>query len=212
MRTPSLRDRHAVGTVSPYDNAHGPYAASPSIDPVTSEPPPTVDALCELLASLAQHAYGEDLDVLAHSLQTAAHAERSGAADDLVVAALFHDVGHGLGDPTEWGVLDHSTTGARYLARWFGPTITEPVRLHVQAKRYLVATDSGYRNRLSRASLESLRLQGGPFDEDHAARFARERFAADAVTLRRWDDAGKVPDDEVPPIEHYRPLIEAAVV
>ena len=53
----------------------------------------------------------------------------------------------------------HEEHGARYLARWFGAEVTEPVRLHVAAKRYLTAHDPDYYGKLSEASRLTLQLQ-----------------------------------------------------
>ncbi|MBU6269370.1 MAG: phosphohydrolase, partial [Sphingomonadales bacterium] len=90
---------------------------------------------------------------------------------------------------------------------YFGPAVTEPVRLHVAAKRYLCAIDPGYRERLSAASELSLQLQGGPFDATQTAAFERHPHFADALRLRRFDDAAKRADWAVPPLEAYRPLL-----
>jgi gamma-butyrobetaine dioxygenase len=101
----------------------------------------------------------------------------------------------------------HSHQGADWLAPWFGPAVTEPVRLHVAAKRYLCATEPDYFARLSPASVHTLSVQGGPMRPAEAARFAAEPFAEDAVRLRRWDDAAKDADAEVPDFTHYRDLL-----
>lgn len=100
--------------------------------------------------------------------------------------------------------------GAEWLSR-FGPAVTEPLRLHVTAKRYLCAVDLAYLASLSPASIKSLALQGGPYDADEQAAFEREPFWREAVALRRYDDAGKVAGLETPPLEHYRPYLEAAL-
>ena len=96
---------------------------------------------------------------------------------------------------------------ADLLAHWFGPAVTEPVRLHVAAKRYLCAVDPAYQAGLSAASILSLVLQGGPMDIEEQARFCAQPHAADAVTLRRWDDAAKDPHCAVPPLDSWRPLL-----
>ena len=164
----------------------------------------------DLLGGLAQHSYGERLDMLSHSLQTAANARAAGAEPPLVLAALIHDVGHLLGEPTEWGIPDHATLGASVVQRWFGPGVTEPVRLHVDAKRYMTATDPGYADQLSPASVATLAQQGGPFSEEEAARFRDHPRANEALLLRRADDAGKSPDETPAELEAYRALINSA--
>jgi predicted HD phosphohydrolase len=90
--------------------------------------------------------------------------------------------------------------------------VTEPARLHVTAKRYLCAVESGYRAALSPASQLSLDLQGGLLDPAEIAAFEQEPFFADAVLLRRFDDAAKRPDWAVPPLEAYRPLLASLLL
>lgn len=170
-----------------------------------------VDQIVNLIASLEHHSYGESVDMLAHSLQSAAHASADGASNALVLAALLHDIGHVLGDAGDWGLPDHALAGAEYLERWFTADIVEPVRLHVDAKRYLVATDPTYLDQLSRASIESLALQGGPFSNEEAERFAANPHALAALSLRRIDDHGKHRDAATPALGEYRPLFAQAL-
>jgi len=147
---------------------------------------------------------GEAVTMAAHQLQAAALARAAGAPDALVAAALLHDVGHLLDGATDEG---HGADGACWLGQWFGADVTEPVRLHVAAKRYLVATEPSYRARLSPASVETLRRQGGPMDEAAAIAFRRDPHARAAVALRRWDDQAKDPTAVVPPLEAYDELL-----
>src|SRR5690349_24326992 len=121
--------------------------------------------------------------------QAGALAEAAGAPAPLVAAALLHDVGH-LRSETD---ARHGTGGARWLAQWFGPEVTEPVRLHVAAKRYLCAVEPGYAETLSPASVYTLGVQGGPMRGAELAEFAAGPYADDACRLRRWDDAAKDP-------------------
>lgn len=158
-------------------------------------------------------AYGERIDQLAHALQAAALAEAEGASDALVVAALVHDVGHLVAedDPERRASEDlrHEEIGAKLLSRWFGPEVTEPVRLHVAAKRVL-AKDAAYRAQLSPASVDSLRLQGGPMGDSEAAEFMAGPYAEAALTLRRWDDAAKVRGAATPELGHFETRLAAA--
>ncbi|HEX3540805.1 MAG TPA: HD domain-containing protein [Acidimicrobiales bacterium] len=165
------------------------------------------EALCHLLATRGLDHYDEEVTQLDHALQTAALAANDGAADELVVAALFHDIGHLLAPPAE-GDDEHEKTGASVLAAAFGPAVAGPVALHVQAKRYLVAAEPGWAARLSEASRLSLALQGGPFTPAGAARFAALPAAADAIALRRWDDDAKVVGAPRPPIGYWQPTID----
>jgi len=159
--------------------------------------------------------FGEPVSQLEHALQAAYYAGQENAPASLVVAALLHDVGHllhGLGEHVADRGIDarHEDVGEAWLAREFGPEVTEPVRMHVDAKRYLCATDPEYLALLSPASLQSLALQGGAYTAEEAREFERRPFARDAVRLRRWDDLAKVPGMAVPGLESYRALIEAA--
>jgi predicted HD phosphohydrolase len=173
---------------------------------------PMVDHLIELVGSMATRSYGERVDMLTHSLQAAAGAADDRADEHIVLAALLHDIGHLLGEPGEWGLPDHAAAGARFLQQWLPAEVADPIRLHVDAKRYLVATDPAYADRLSRASIETLRQQGGPFDAQQVAAFAALPSAEAAITLRRYDDAGKRTNAVgVPGLESYRQLLERAL-
>jgi phosphonate degradation associated HDIG domain protein len=148
---------------------------------------------------------GEAITQLAHALQSAALAEADGASDALTIAALMHDVGHLLGPETsnvDGDDRQHERLGARFLARSFGPAVSEPVRLHVEAKRYL-ARDPAYFAGLSPESKCSLEHQGGPYEDWQADGFEAHPFADDAVRLRQWDDQAKLPDANVPGLDHY---------
>lgn len=172
-----------------------------------------VDQVCELFATKGHAAYvGEPVSQLEHALQAAWHAEQDGADDALVAAALLHDIGHLLHKLPE-NVADegidtrHEHLGQAWLSRYCGEEVTEPVRLHVPAKRYLCATDPAYLAALSPASTHSLALQGGPFTPDEVSEFERRPHFERAVRLRRWDDLAKIPGLEVPGLDHYRPLL-----
>ncbi|WP_374572092.1 phosphonate degradation HD-domain oxygenase [Phenylobacterium sp.] len=175
-------------------------------------PTPAEAFIDQVFSLLSQHGhlhYGEDVNQLEHALQTAHHARLDGADDALVIAALLHDIGHlmqKLGeDAADRGLDDrHEDIGAGYLARAFGPEVTEPIRLHVAAKRYLAAREPGYFEQLSRASVQSLALQGGPMTEAEAEDFLKEPFVEPAIRLRRYDEAGKVVGAEPEGLEAFR--------
>ena len=186
---------------------------------MTSDDP--VDVIVGLFATEGAAAYlGEPVSQAAHMLQCAALAERDGASDALVAAALLHDVGHFTGtgartddrsDPREGTDNRHSYTGALWLSQWFGLEVTEPVRLHVDAKRYLCACVPGYAAGLSPASLSTLALQGGPMQDSELADFEENPYAAAACRVRRWDDAAKDPQAPVPQFDHFRPVLRRLI-
>ncbi|MBA2609241.1 MAG: metal-dependent phosphohydrolase [Actinobacteria bacterium] len=151
--------------------------------------------------------YDEDLSQLAHAEQTAARAVASGSGEALIAAALLHDVGHLL-HLAALSDARHETSGPAYLGALFGPDITDPIALHVEAKRYLCAVDATYHDTLSVGSRQSLVRQGGPMTATDSAAFETQPGWGDAVQLRRWDDEGKVDGLTVAPLAEYLPLLE----
>ncbi|WP_079216052.1 phosphonate degradation HD-domain oxygenase [Herbaspirillum robiniae] len=151
---------------------------------------------------------GEPVTQLEHALQSAALAEADGAAPALIVASLLHDLGHMLEDhgdtPTMAGIDDlHQYRILSFLRQLFGDDVLAPIALHVDAKRYLCATDAAYFSMLSEDSVRSLQLQGGIFDEAQAQAFIGRAHAADAVRLRRWDDQAKQQGLPTPDYLHF---------
>ncbi len=145
-----------------------------------------------------------------HMLQTAAAAEADGAEPCLIAASLLHDVGHWLPDePADAQCADrcHELVGASFLKPHFDTDVTQPIALHVAAKRYLCAHEPDYFANLSPGSVASLALQGGPMSEDEAAAFETDPAHRHAVALRRWDEYGKISGLRVPGFEHYRRLL-----
>ena len=177
----------------------------------------TVDAIFDLLETRGQASYfGEPVSQLEHALQCAHFATEEGASNELVAAALLHDVGHLLHTQGEDAVgqgvdTAHEELGRACLASYFGPSVTRPIAMHVAAKRYLCATDPSYVAQLSPASLQSLQLQGGPMSPEEVTQFESDDFAKDAVRLRRWDDLAKIQGKSVPPLGHYRKVLESVV-
>jgi phosphonate degradation associated HDIG domain protein len=173
----------------------------------------TPEQLLQLLVEQGGESYfGEPVSVLEHSLQAAHFARQAGSADALIAAGLLHDVGHllhGAGeDAAEQGTdTRHEELAGLLLAAHLPPPVTEPIRLHVAAKRYLCFAESEYLGALSPSSLLSLNLQGGPMTEVEAQEFLALPFARDAVMLRRWDDEAKIPELAVESVESYLPVL-----
>ena len=173
----------------------------------------TLDEIETLLARASKVSYGESVTMLEHSIQTALLARRAGADDALVAAALLHDIGTFVSAPDgAYGEYAHDRSGGAWLAQRFPPAVSEPVRLHVAAKRYLCATRPGYLELLSPASTHTLAHQGGPMDEGAARAFEREAFYNDALRLRTWDDEGKVPGMDVPSAASFRGLLRSLLL
>ena len=167
-----------------------------------------VEVIAELFAGPGARDYlGEAVTIGVHMRQAGALAAAAGASAPLVAAALLHDVGH-LRQETD---DRHGDAGARWLSQWFGGKVTEPVRLHVAAKRYLCATEPGYLGLLSPESVRTLALQGGPMTPGQAAAFEALPFARDAVAVRRWDDEAKDPAVTPPAFAHFEPLLGGLV-
>ncbi|MEP6548403.1 MAG: HD domain-containing protein [Gammaproteobacteria bacterium] len=157
--------------------------------------------------------FGEDVSMTEHALQAAYFAQAAAAPLALVVAALLHDIGHLVEDVpddlADWtSDAHHEQIGGQWLAKRFRPEVSEPVRLHVPAKRYLLATDEQYFAKLSPASVVTLKLQGGPMSTLEVAKFETERYAKDAVLIRQCDDQGKVAGLKTPGLADYRSMIE----
>lgn len=176
----------------------------------------TLSDIVDLFESKGHEQYdGEPVTQLEHALQSAHLAEQEGASSALISAALLHDIGHLLHDfgdtPSMQGLDDvHQYRCLPFLRSLFGAATLEPIRLHVDAKRFLCAREPVYYDTLSADSRRSLHLQGGVFDEAQASAFEARPFALDAVRLRRWDDTAKMADMAVPSLAHFVRHMEAA--
>ena len=177
----------------------------------------TIPEIVELLGSRATTWYGQEaVSQLEHALQCAHLAERANEAPETVVAALLHDLGHML-SAERTPVADQDALPAKddlhqfmalpFLRSLFPDAVLEPIKLHVDAKRYLCAVDAGYWAELSPASKHSLELQGGRYDDAQVRAFEDLTFYAEAVRLRRYDDLAKVPGQVTPPLAHYAALM-----
>jgi phosphonate degradation associated HDIG domain protein len=173
-------------------------------------PNDAIEKLIDLYTDKGAAQYGrEAVSQTEHALQSATLAEEEGASDALIAAALLHDVGHLIAkqaDDDDTNDL-HERIGWGFLKTNFGPEVSEPVRLHVEAKRYLCAVDSSYFAILSPASVHSLELQGGWHSPSEALDFEKVEFYGDAVSLRRWDDRAKIPNLKTRALTDYTNLL-----
>ncbi len=174
---------------------------------------PALAEIAHLFDTHGHLTYGEGVTQLQHALQCATLAAQAHVSDGLVLATFLHDIGH-MQHPDAAGDLEqgrddtHEALGADFLARWFGPDVSEPVRLHVQAKRYLCQGSPDYLNQLSPTSVRTLRLQGGPMTPQEALAFEQHPYRDDALRLRRWDDSGKEAHMDTLPMAHFMQMAE----
>ena len=159
---------------------------------------------------------GEQVTMSEHMLQGAELAEKAKASDEIIAAALLHDIGHYTNefpdDALARGINNHhDEAGAAILSEFFPPVVTECVRCHVAAKRYLCATKKDYFGKLSDASVHTLGLQGGPMDETEVTQFENNPHLKEIVMVRYWDDQGKVPNHITPNFAHYAPILQRVV-
>ncbi|QHE83523.1 phosphonate degradation HD-domain oxygenase [Hydrogenophaga sp. BPS33] len=176
----------------------------------------TLNDIVRLLETRGQTQYGQEaVSQLQHALQCAHLAETAGERPEVVVAALLHDLGHLLAaeqaasdePPPDQDDL-HQFMALPFLRGVFPESVLAPIRLHVDAKRYLCLMEAGYWSRLSPASKASLEQQGGIFTAEQGEAFARLPHALSAMRLRRYDDLAKVPDEPVPGLAHFRRHLE----
>ena len=164
----------------------------------------------------AESYLGEDVTMSQHMLQAAQCAEKSGADNSLIVAALLHDIGHYKNEIPETSLAKginnyHEEAGANFLEDYFPISVVEPIRQHVAAKRYLCAVKSDYFDRLSPASVHTLNLQGGPMNQEEVKEFEKNDYLEQCINLRYWDEDAKDPDRVCPSFTSYRALIESLV-
>lgn len=179
---------------------------------------PSLEEITNLLTQKGTAMYGrEAVSQLEHALQCATLAESAGERSELITACLLHDLGHlihNLGEQAAAKGIDdqHEYRAIPYLRHLFGKEVTEPIRLHVDAKRYLCFANKDYWATLSAASKKSLELQGGIFSDQDAAAFIAQPYAKQAVQLRIWDDQAKVRDKMTPNLAHFTQIMAACVL
>ncbi|SPF78765.1 hypothetical protein ALP8811_02697 [Aliiroseovarius pelagivivens] len=159
---------------------------------------------------------GEDVTMAEHMLQGATIAEQNGQSEEIIVGALLHDIGHftsefGTYHPDDTEDRHHEDAGAEVLEQFFPSVITDCVRFHVAAKRYLCATKPSYFDRLSAASVHTLELQGGPMNDDEVADFEKNPNLKEIIAVRYLDEAGKRAGMETPDYWHFAPMVQRMV-
>ncbi len=176
-----------------------------------------VPFLADIFARCGGEEYlGEPVTMAQHMLQGAHFAQQAGESETLIVATLLHDIGHFTSEFGTFTMADshdrhHEEAGAKILEQFFPKLVTDCVRYHVAAKRYLCATNPAYLDELSAASIHSLNLQGGPMTTGEVAEMEQNPNIKEIVQVRRYDDMGKVADLETPPFNHYAPMVQRVV-
>ena len=181
-------------------------------------PQQVIATWAELYRRYGDHSYdGEDVSQTEHGLQAAQLAQAEGSGRTLIASALLHDIGHvyrtqqrGLTVFSDYS-FRHEVLGFRKIREFLPKSVSEVVRLHVPAKRYLCAIEPDYQDRLSVASVNSLERQGGAFTEEEAAEFLDQPFAEDAIQVRRWDDQAKTPGATKTTFSDYEDLLQELV-
>ena len=205
------------------------------IQPIGSVMSLSIPEIVDLLNGRAHTWYGQEaVSQLAHALQCAHLAEVAEESPETIVAALLHDLGHMLGANSQQPISAmqavgdgesqdpgqtmpttddlHQYIALPFLRGVFGDAVLEPIKLHVEAKRYLCATDSTYWEALSPASKHSLVLQGGVHSPEQVSAFKALAFSEQAARLRRYDDLAKVPGAKTPGLDHYEQLMRAVAL
>ena len=176
-----------------------------------------VDFIGDIFTRRGDEEYlGEPVTMAEHMLQGATIAEQNGQDDVIIVGALLHDIGHFTSEFGTFTMDDtedrfHEDAGAEVLEQFFPPVVTNCVRHHVAAKRYLCATKPEYFNRLSEASIHSLNLQGGPMSDDEVREFEKNPYLKEIIQVRYLDEAGKRADLETPDFWHFAPMVQRLV-
>jgi len=159
---------------------------------------------------------GEPVTMAEHMLQGATIAEQNGQDEIIIVSALLHDIGHFTSEFGTFSMEDtedrfHEEAGAKVLEEFFPSVVTDCVRYHVAAKRYLCTAKPEYFKRLSEASVHSLNLQGGPMDADEVAEFEKNPNLKEIIAVRYLDEAGKRADMDTPDFWHFAPMVQRIV-
>jgi phosphonate degradation associated HDIG domain protein len=176
-----------------------------------------VEDLFQMIANSGEADYiGENVTQLEHMCQAAEFAEEQGNDDEVILGALFHDIGHFCAeygaehDMDGLGHIAHDKVGADYLRNiGFSEKIARLVESHVEAKRYLCAAKPGYHAKLSEASAKTLEFQGGPMSAEEVTKFEADPYFKEIIKVRAWDELAKVENKPLPDLERYKQMAKA---
>ena len=159
---------------------------------------------------------GEKVTMSEHMIQTAMLAEKAKCNDDLVCSCLLHDYGHFILENPDELVKEnldgkHEEIGYEFLKKIFKKEITEPIKYHVLAKRYL-AKDKQYFGLLSEASKTSLQLQGGVLNGEECIKFEAQEYFKSTILLRKFDEAAKKTNVKMKSIHDYQKLLTSKLI
>lgn len=172
--------------------------------------------IMDLFAKYGNSDYdGEPVTQTSHMVQCAMLAMQANADQELVLGAFLHDIGHLLGHKNKadamggFGSVNHEGIGADYLKnKGFSERVCAVVDGHVAAKRYLVATDETYSSKLSPASWETLRWQGGPMTREETEAFRQHPYFSEIIQVRLWDEEAKDYNAVLLPMSLFKNYLE----
>ena len=173
----------------------------------------TIDCIINLYNTYGNEKYfGECVSKKEHMIQAAVSAQQHNETNEVILACLLHDIGHLLGkdDMNGLGVCDHGKVGRLYLEQInMDKKVCKLVENHVNAKKYLVSTDTTYYNKLSEASKQTLEYQGGKMTPEEITIFQNDPDFISMIAVRFHDDNGKeINVTNLPSIEDFIPLIK----
>jgi 2-amino-1-hydroxyethylphosphonate dioxygenase (glycine-forming) len=158
---------------------------------------------------------GEPVSQLEHMSQCARLAQQEGYAEEVVLAAFLHDIGH-ICSPKRrveasmagYGVMRYEKVGADFLReKGFSERVAQLVESHVPAKRYLTFKDPNYYNQLSDASKQTLEFQGGRMTLEEAAAFEQADLFHLSIRMRRWDELAKEMNQPVAELADFKEML-----
>ena len=139
--------------------------------------------IIEMLKQLEEQVDGFAVDQLRHGLQTATRAVRDNASEEMIVAALCHDIGKAI------SVMNHPAIAAEILRPYVSEDTYEIVRTHqdFQGRHYYA-------------------LMGK--DPDARRQYVNEPWYEMACKFTdEWDQTSFDPSYDTLPLSHFEPMI-----